>query len=138
MLNSAHIHTTFRNILMSWDVEEQFASWNVTMPSLVTLPLISYYGETYVADGFKLCAFQSNNKPFGPCVVMEPITGPLFDMTVVSKQFLYLLYKCGFMVAYFVSGMLQPLGGGGWGGSGWCVVILSTVRPPLEQLFYKR
>ena len=102
--NCSYMCTLFRNILMSWDVDNQFASWNITMQALVTLPLISYYGETYVADGFKLCAFQSNHKPFGPCAVMDPVTGPLFDMTVVSQQFLYLLYKCGFMVAYFISG----------------------------------
>lgn len=89
---------------MSWNVEKQLASWNLSMQTLVTLPLISHYGETYVTDGSQLCAFQSNDRPFGPCIVMEPVTGPLFDMTEVNKQFLYMLYKCGFMVAFFVSG----------------------------------
>lgn len=74
------------------------------MKTLITLPAINTYGELYATDGDELCAFQSNQKPFGPCIKMEPITGPLFDITVVADKFLYLLYKCGFMVAFFVSG----------------------------------
>lgn len=76
----------------------------MSMRSLITLPAIDTYGQLYVADGDALCGFQSNRKPFGPCIKMEPTTGPLFDLAIVDNKYLYLLYKCGFMVAYFVSG----------------------------------
>lgn len=96
---------------MSWDVFAQYAMWNKSMTSLVPLPVISTYGEIYVTDGDELCGFDTNQKPLGPCIKMEPTSGPLYDLTVVAQKFLYLLYKCGFMVAYFVSGKLQALHG---------------------------
>ena len=105
-INSLSFPNFTRNLLMSWDITSQYAVWNLSMPALVTLPVVGYYGDTYVVDGSELCGFDSSEKPFGPCIVMEPVTGPLFDLTVVSEKFLYLLYKCGFMVAYFVSGIL--------------------------------
>jgi hypothetical protein len=112
-------------MFISWNVDKQFASWNLSMQALVTLPLISFSGETYFTDGYKLCGYQNDDKPFGPCVLMEPVTGPLFDMTVVTQQFLYLLYKCGFMVAYFISGMLSPI-----------AEILYLVLPEILYLWY--
>ena len=82
-----------------------FYEWNYTMKTVVTLPVISATGEMFVTDGDLLCGYHADGKPIGRCVVQEPITGPVFDLTVVSEQFLYMLYKCGFMVAYFISGM---------------------------------
>lgn len=89
---------------MSWDVYSQYAAWNVSMKTVPTLPVLSGMGEMYATDGRELCGFDSNFKPFGPCIKMEPTTGPLFDITIVNDKFLYLLYKCGFMVAFFISG----------------------------------
>ena len=71
------------------------------MKRLVTVPAIDTYGDVYVTDGDELCGLDDTGKPFGPCIKMEPVNGPLFDLTVVADRFLYLLYKCGFMVAYF-------------------------------------
>ena len=96
----------YRNYLLSWDIFSQYAQWNTSMKALPTLPAIDTYGQLYAADGSELCAFQSNGKPFGHgCIEMIPTTGPLFDLTVVADRYLYLLYKCGFMVAYFISGI---------------------------------
>lgn len=89
---------------MSWDIFAQYAMWNYTMKTVVTLPVISITGEMFVTDGDLLCGFQEDRKPVGPCIVQEPITGPVFDLTVVSEHFLYMLYKCGFMVAYWIAG----------------------------------
>lgn len=89
--------------MMVWNVDAQLESWNASMKSLVTLPSIELSGNVYVTDGDDLCAYESSGVPLGPCIKMEPTTGPIYDLTVVAEKFLYLLYKCGFMVAYFTS-----------------------------------
>ena len=89
---------------MSWDIFAQYAGWNYTMKTVVTLPVISITGEMFVTDGDLLCGFDGDRKPIGPCIVQEPITGPVFDLQVVSEHYLYMLYKCGFMVAYSIAG----------------------------------
>ena len=91
-------------MLFSFNSSHQYSMWNFSMQSLIRLPIISSTGVTFVTDGFQLCGFQGNNKPLGPCSVQYPVTGPLFDLTVVSERYIYLLYKCGFMVGYFIAG----------------------------------
>ncbi len=90
----------YRYVLMSWDVNASYKSWNKTTKALSTLPAIDTFGTIYTTDGEELCKLDSNGVPPAPCIKMEPITGPLFDITIVADKFIYLLYKNGFMVAY--------------------------------------
>ena len=89
---------------MSWDIFAQYAMWNYTMKTVITLPVMDVTGEMFVTDGDELCGFHDDHTPVGPCIQQYPITGPVFDLTVVTESFLYMLYKCGFMVAYSIAG----------------------------------
>ena len=81
----------------------QFKSWNVSMKSMVRLPAVDTFGQVYATDGYFLIGLDETGKPLGPHIKMEPTSGPLFDVAIVAEKFIYLLYKCGFMVAYFTS-----------------------------------
>ena len=94
--------------MIAWRMAAQFESWNVSSSHLLVLPSVDVSGNIYFCDGYALYGYDDVGDPVGKKIVMFPVTGPLFDMTIVSNQFLYLLYKSGFMVAFF-TGTLQIL-----------------------------
>jgi len=82
-------------------MQAQFESWNVTASHLLMLPSVDVSGNIFFSDGYALYGYDDTGDPMGKKIVMYPETGPLFDMTIVNSQFLSLLYKNGFMVAFF-------------------------------------
>ncbi len=87
--------------MIAWRMAAQFESWNVSSSHTLMLPSVDVSGNIYFSDGYDLYGYNDAGDPLGRRVHMFPESGPLFDMTIVSEQFLYLLYKSGFMVAFF-------------------------------------
>ena len=89
-------------MLISWDILAQYAKWNSTMKSMVTLPFLTG-SDAYVTDGKHLCGYHGDGTSIGTCVI-QLLTGPVFDLTLVTRDLLLVLYKCGYMIAYSIRG----------------------------------
>ena len=87
--------------LVSWDAGGG-SSWNVSLEGgHVGLPLVDISGELIATDGSTLVGYNSDGSPWGDPVVLYPVHGAVFDLSITQQNSIaILLYKCGFLATY--------------------------------------
>ena len=67
-------------------------------------------GGLIATDGTVLVGYDSAGNPFGEPVLLVPVQGSVFDLTITSNNIAVLLYKCGFIATYLTGISLLQLG----------------------------
>ena len=73
------------------------------------LPLVDLTGGLIATDGSTLVGYYGDGTPRGNPVVLYPVQGAVFDLSIAEKNGVaVLLYKCGFLATY-LTGMLSRI-----------------------------
>ena len=93
--------------LVSWDASGS-SSWNVSLKGgRVGLPLVDLSGGLIATDGSTLVGYNRDGSPWGDPVVLYPVQGAVFDLSIAERNSVaVLLYKCGFLATY-LTGILS-------------------------------
>ena len=74
------------------------------------LPLVDVTGGLIATDGATLVGYYGDGSPRGDPVVLYPVRGTVFDLSIAEKNGVaVLLYKCGFLATYLTGILLQPV-----------------------------